>query len=123
MLTTLKLDVFSSFASSFGSVLKLSLLATMMSLVIGASPSFAAGKTQVMLKKNIQQEKVLTKVNLNKGSAEDLATVLKGVGLKKAEAIVKHREKHGKFKRVEDLSKVKGIGESILEKNRDRITL
>lgn len=123
MLTTLKLDVFSSLGSPFYSVLKACFLAAAMALVMMASPSFAAGKTQVMLKKNIQQEKVLAKVNLNKGSAEDLATVLKGVGLKKAEAIVEYREKHGKFKNVEGLSEVKGIGESILEKNRDRITL
>ena len=46
-----------------------------------------------------------------------------GVGLKKAEAIVQHRETHGRFDSAADLIAVKGIGESTVEKNADKIVV
>ncbi|HFB65299.1 MAG TPA: hypothetical protein ENJ60_07130 [Aeromonadales bacterium] len=63
------------------------------------------------------------KVSLNNGDAQTLATVLKGVGLKRAEAIVSYRKDHGPFKAIEDLANVKGIGVATVEKNRARISL
>lgn len=62
-------------------------------------------------------------VNINTADAQTLAAELKGVGEKKALAIVKHREKNGLFKSKEDLSAVKGISEKLIEKNADRITV
>ena len=62
-------------------------------------------------------------VNLNTADADALASGLKGVGKAKAEAIVKWRESHGRFRRIEQLDDVKGIGPGIIEKNRDRIVL
>ncbi|MEW5756864.1 MAG: helix-hairpin-helix domain-containing protein [Pseudomonadota bacterium] len=58
------------------------------------------------------------KVNINTADAATLAEHVKGVGLKKAEAIVQFRNENGPFKSVDDLAKVKGIGEEIVEKNR-----
>ncbi len=49
--------------------------------------------------------------------------LLSGVGLKKAQAIVKYRDENGPFQRVEDLAQVKGIGDSLVDKNRTRIQL
>ena len=63
------------------------------------------------------------KVNINTASAEELAEMLKGVGVKKAEAIVEYRDKYGAFSSVDDLSQVKGIGEATLRKNKERIAL
>ncbi len=57
-------------------------------------------------------------VDINTADAKALAANMKGIGAKKAEAIVKYREKHGPFKRVEDLTKIKGIGLKTIEKNR-----
>lgn len=48
-------------------------------------------------------------VNINQADASELTT-LKGIGPKKAEAIVAYRTAHGSFKAVTDLAKVKGIG-------------
>lgn len=48
-------------------------------------------------------------VNINAADVTQLAT-LKGIGPKKAEAIVAYRSEHGSFKTVDDLAKVKGIG-------------
>lgn len=62
-------------------------------------------------------------VNINTADAETIARVLNGVGLKKAEAIVRHRETHGRFDRAADLTAVKGIGEAILKKNADKIVV
>lgn len=62
-------------------------------------------------------------VNINTADAETMARVLNGVGLKKAEAIVQHRETHGRFDSAADLTAVKGIGESIVEKNAEKIVV
>jgi len=60
-------------------------------------------------------------VNINTADAKTLATNIKGVGDKKAEAIVQYRDKHGPFKSADDLIKVKGIGPQLIEKNRDSL--
>lgn len=62
-------------------------------------------------------------VNINTADAETLSAELQGVGLSRARAIVAYREAHGPFKRVEDLARVKGIGNRTLEINRDNILL
>ena len=56
-------------------------------------------------------------VNINTADAQALSKNIKGVGLKKAQAIVAYREKNGAFNKIEDLKKVKGIGSKLLEKN------
>ena len=48
---------------------------------------------------------------------------MNGVGEVKAATIVAYRETHGPFQRVEDLSNVKGIGASTVEKNRDNLAV
>lgn len=62
-------------------------------------------------------------VNINTADAATLAGTLKGVGLKKAEAIVAYRDEHGPFKSVDDLVNVKGIGEKSLEQFRSYVSL
>lgn len=54
-------------------------------------------------------------VNINKATAKTIAESLKGIGIKKAEAIVKYRKKNGSFKSLTDLSNVHGIGEKTLK--------
>lgn len=61
-------------------------------------------------------------VNINTASADALAT-LKGVGRVRADAIVAHREEHGAFNDIEELTEVQGIGPTVLELNRDNIVL
>lgn len=53
------------------------------------------------------------RLDLNKASAAELES-LKGIGPSKAIAIVDDRELNGKFRSVEDLLRVKGIGEKVL---------
>lgn len=63
-------------------------------------------------------EEVILYVDINNDSAEKLADLLKGIGLKKAEAIVAYRLEFGPFSAPEDLLNVPGIGPATLEKNR-----
>ncbi|GAB3287693.1 ComEA family DNA-binding protein [Parahaliea aestuarii] len=62
-------------------------------------------------------------VNINSADAATLAAQLKGVGLSRAEEIVRYREMYGPFKSVEELAEVKGIGPATLDRNRAVITL
>lgn len=62
-------------------------------------------------------------VNINTADAQTIASVLNGVGLKKAEAIVSYREANGRFDAPADLTKVKGIGTGILARNKGRIAI
>lgn len=61
-------------------------------------------------------------VNLNAATQEDLET-LTGIGPSKANAILEYRETVGKFKEVDDLKKVTGIGEKTFERLRDSISV
>ncbi|EEW07212.1 conserved hypothetical protein [Vibrio mimicus VM603] len=69
------------------------------------------------------EEGIVITVNVNTASAEELATLLKGIGLKKAQAIVDYREANGPFISIDDLTKVKGIGEATVRNNATRILL
>ncbi len=62
-------------------------------------------------------------VNVNSANAEDIAEALKGVGQSKAEAIVAYRNANGKFKHVDELVNVKGIGIRTVDINREFILL
>ena len=62
-------------------------------------------------------------VDINTANAEEISNALDGIGLKKAEAIVAYRTQNGKFKSVNDLASVKGIGEKTVEKNRQNLTV
>lgn len=63
------------------------------------------------------------KVDINSADAATLASELKGVGEKKAQAIVAYRDEHGPFKSIQDLAGVKGIGDKVLQDNIDGITV
>lgn len=61
-------------------------------------------------------------VNLNTAGTEQLSTI-PGIGESMARRIIEWRDEHGPFRRVEDLMKVKGIGEKSLENMRPHVTV
>jgi len=76
-------------------------------------------KQQQQIKSTISATKM---VNINQANETTFAT-LKGIGLKKAQAIVLYRTAHGKFKNLEDLLKVKGIGQHVINANKARLAI
>ena len=86
-------------------------LAALMFLSLAAGLAQAAG-----------QSAPVAPVNINKASAEELAT-LPGVGPKLAARIVEHRTATGPFKTLEELMNVKGIGEKSFRKLQPHLTL
>ncbi|MBR0136944.1 MAG: helix-hairpin-helix domain-containing protein [Erysipelotrichaceae bacterium] len=61
-------------------------------------------------------------VSINHSTGEQLQT-LKGIGPVLAMRIIEYRETHGLFQQLEDIKKVKGIGDKIFEKIREQICL
>ncbi len=60
------------------------------------------------------------KININTATQEELET-LTGIGPSTATKIIQHRKENGKFKTIEDIKNVKGIGESKYDKIKDKI--
>ena len=62
-------------------------------------------------------------VNLNKADASALQYYLSGVGEVRSKEIVKYRDEHKKFKSIEEVKDVKGIGEVIYNKIKSSLSL
>jgi competence protein ComEA len=60
-------------------------------------------------------------IDLNKADVTSLTGSIKGIGKKRAEAIVAYRESHHGFKSIEELAEVKGIGQHFLSVNKDHL--
>ena len=65
---------------------------------------------------------LFSSVDINNATIKEFTT-LKGVGAKKANAIMEYRKSVKCFKSIDELTKVKGIGESIISKNKDDLIL
>lgn len=94
---------------------KLFVLTMAVTLVVVIAPGLLAGETQ-----KITDD--VTKININKACVDELLQ-LKFIGPKFAERIVQYRTEHGPFERVEDIMKVRGVGQKALDANKDIITL
>jgi|TARA_B110000090_G_C13357984_1_gene437360 competence protein ComEA len=67
-------------------------------------------------------QQTIQSININEASEEELSS-LKGIGSKKAQAIIKYREVYGKFTSIGDLLNVKGIGEKVLSDNQQYLKI
>lgn len=62
------------------------------------------------------------KININTAQAEELQK-LPRVGPAIAQRIIDYRKENGNFKRIEDIMKVRGIGEKVFEQLKGLITV
>lgn len=97
-------------------------LLTSASVAVSAAPSPTPVIAEAPVSVAVQEQRT-DLVNLNKADAETFQKELAGIGKNKADAIVAYRESNGEFTSVDELIEVKGIGKSILEKNRDKLTV
>ncbi|MFM5648292.1 ComEA family DNA-binding protein [Aeromonas veronii] len=99
---------------------KLSAVMLLACLPLFSQPVLAADKATPKQTTTAEVAKETGKLNINTATLAEL-TSLKGIGDKKAQAIVDYREKQGKFTSVDQLADVNGIGPATLEANRDMI--
>ena len=81
--------------------------------------------SEVPIQANVAEEKMENTrmvININQADPNTLLS-LKGIGNKKAQAIVNYRLKHGDFTDINQLLNVKGIGEQLLEANKNRLKI
>lgn len=64
----------------------------------------------------------IIKININTATLAELDN-LPGIGPSTAQKIIEYREKNGKFKKIEDIQNVKGIGEAKYEDIKEKITV
>ncbi|MBN7772548.1 helix-hairpin-helix domain-containing protein [Clostridium aminobutyricum] len=60
------------------------------------------------------------RININTATSEELQT-LSGIGPATAEKIIVYRQEQGKFEKIEDITKVSGIGEKTFQKFKTKI--
>jgi competence protein ComEA len=116
---------------------KMNVLVVMLSLmmVFSTLSCFAATQTETKDKPVVAETKAsdtkvakpstaaaMEAVNIN--TADEAALVkIKGIGPKKAAAIIAYRKEKGNFKSIEEIRKVKGIGPKIFEKIKPGLTI
>ncbi|MGN1050995.1 MAG: ComEA family DNA-binding protein, partial [Acutalibacteraceae bacterium] len=61
-------------------------------------------------------------ININTAKEEELKS-LYGIGENRAKAIISYRKSHGKFSKKSEIKNVKGIGEAVYNKIKNKITV
>lgn len=94
--------------------MKARFLAVLLSLFVVSIPAQAANSPRT-------PPIVHTKIDINHADLSTLTGSFKGIGKKRAQAIIAYRESHEGFKSLEELAEVKGFGQKFVEKNRDQL--
>ena len=91
---------------------------------IGKDDSYISEESgaDVILNENSGRVEKSSIVNINKASEVELQT-LPGIGASLAGRIIEYRETNGKFKSIEDIKNVSGIGEAKFDSIKDFITV
>ncbi len=98
-------------AKFFAVVLSLFVVTLPAQAVSNANKLTAESKTTV----------VSNKIDLNKADLSVLTGSFKGIGKKRAEAIIAYRESHQGFKSIEEFADIKGFGQRFVDTNREKL--
>lgn len=90
--------------------------------IFGSFSALSVGKLYAAPKQESQAKAPQVVINVNKATAEELEKI-RGIGPALAERIIKYRDEHGPFKKVEDLGNIHGIGEAKFEKIKDQVSI
>lgn len=96
--------------------MKATLFVTVLSCAIASLPAQAATSripNPSAVSSSVSSQSGTT-IDLNTADVKTLSKSVKGIGKKRAEAIIKYRQEHGKFKSVNELSEVPGLGEKFV---------
>lgn len=93
--------------------MKATMFAVVLSCVIVSLPTYSFAQDAPVLAETAVALPI-NKINLNQADATALTGSFKGIGRKRAEAIVSYREAHEGFKSVADLASVRGLGQSFV---------
>ncbi len=91
--------------------MKATMFAVVLSLFVVSIPVFASSP-EVNAPSTV--EHASKTINLNKADVSELTQSFKGIGQKRAQAIVAYRDAHGAFKSVAELAEVRGLGQSFV---------
>lgn len=94
---------------------RLILVASLFLIPTTFQPIFAASN-------DIMEDAGIEKINVNKADVDQLS-LIKGIGTKKAQAIIDYRLTNGNFMSLDELTGVKGIGDSTLQKIKPYLAL
>lgn len=94
--------------------MKARIIAILLSFFVMSLPLHAAQLTP-------QPSKSPVRIDLNTVDVAKLTGSFKGIGKKRAEAIIAYRDSHSGFKSIEELAEVKGLGQKFMEKNREKL--
>lgn len=95
--------------------MKFNLLSSLIFSSLSISPVYAA---EVPLRETpVAVKTTQAQIDLNTAGVNEIAHVMKGIGLKRAAAIVDYREKHQGFQSIEELAHVPGIGQRFVERH------
>lgn len=101
--------------------MKAKFIATALSLSVVTLSAYAAISKNVPEKKHSAPPFVVHKIDLNTADLTTLTGSVKGIGKKRAEAIITYRKSHHGFKSLEELAEVKGLGEHFVSANQDKL--
>jgi competence protein ComEA len=99
--------------------MKAKIIALVLSLFVVTLPAQAAENPNNPI--SDQQTQIASKVDLNKADVATLTGSFKGIGRKRAEAIVAYRESHQGIKSIEEFAEIKGFGQRFVDKNREKL--
>ena len=96
--------------------MKAKFIAILLSFFVISLPLHAAAPTSVEPPASGSHQ-----IDLNKADVSALTGSFKGIGKKRAEAIIAYRDSHQGFKSIEELAEVRGLGQHFMESNRDKL--